>query len=374
MERPEQRLLLACAWSGGEEERRERIASCLGGPIDWEHLLEAAGRHRLLPLLYWRLNAGFRDAMPPAVFKRLHDYFVANDKKSLELTAELLRILKLFEANSITAIPFKGPVLAYSLYEHPALRNFVDLDILVHHRNVFRALRLLPELGYREIARYSRAQERWIIDREYHLRLDHADRRSFVELHWNVLARHFLLPLSIEGWWERAGSVMIQTRQVSDLSAEDLLVALCAHGCKHMWQTLAWILDLAKLLERRQDLDWDYIFEQCAHMDLKRIIFLGLNVVHRVLDAPVREDVLREAKEDRPAMEIARRVERELFAPHGEHRGMRFVRFQMKLKSSPVDKMRFCFRTLSTPSLTEPYPLLHSLISPFYKLQQLWMR
>jgi len=167
-DRPEHRLLLACARVCSDSDRRDLIHSCLGEQIDWEYLLQAAGRHMMNSLLYWHLNATCRDAVPQAIMERLHDHFLKSAKSNLLLTAELLRILELFENNVIPAIPFKGPVLALTLYEDPALREFGDLDILVQKDNVFRALKLLPALGYLKIPDYSPAVEAQIIKREYH--------------------------------------------------------------------------------------------------------------------------------------------------------------------------------------------------------------
>jgi len=55
----------------------------------------------------------------------LHNFF---------LTKELLELLTLFEAHCIPASPYKGPALAIMAYGNLALRQFSDLNILVHKR------------------------------------------------------------------------------------------------------------------------------------------------------------------------------------------------------------------------------------------------
>jgi hypothetical protein len=47
------------------------------------------------------------------------------------LTAELCRLISLFAAADIAAIPYKGPVLGLFAYGNIALRRFVDLDVIV---------------------------------------------------------------------------------------------------------------------------------------------------------------------------------------------------------------------------------------------------
>jgi len=59
---------------------------------------------------------------------------LTNAASNVFLTNKLFEILNLFKENDILALPFKGPVLAESVYGDISLRKFVDLDILVHKR------------------------------------------------------------------------------------------------------------------------------------------------------------------------------------------------------------------------------------------------
>ena len=47
------------------------------------------------------------------------------------------------------------------------------------------------------------------------------------------------------------------------MASEDLLIDLCAHGCKHLWQRLAWIGDIAALTRSRR-LAWDVVIARAA--------------------------------------------------------------------------------------------------------------
>ena len=61
------------------------------------------------------------------------------------------------------------------------------------------------------------------------------------------------------------------------LSPEDLLLALCVHGSVHMWSSLRWVADVARLLERSPQLDWNYTW-QAHDDDVRRALGLGLLV------------------------------------------------------------------------------------------------
>ena len=101
----------------------------------------------MTPLVYQTLSE--RPGLAPAaVFEQLRTRYQLNARKNLKFTAELFRILDCLEANSIPAIPLKGPVLAETVFGDLALRDFSDLDVLVHAHDVLRAKGALQSLDY----------------------------------------------------------------------------------------------------------------------------------------------------------------------------------------------------------------------------------
>src|SRR6185295_18513676 len=68
--------------------------------------------------------------------------------RGTQMTTALGEILDLFERNGIPAMPFKGPVLAFQLYDQPGLRSSVDLDFLVHAEDILHARSVLLTRGY----------------------------------------------------------------------------------------------------------------------------------------------------------------------------------------------------------------------------------
>src|SRR5918994_94858 len=120
-ERPEIELLLSCAATYQDPQAADRIRALLQEEVDWEYLLRMAYRHRTAPLLYWNLNAVCPQAVPKTALYQLRDHFHANNLRNLFLTRELLRLLNLFAAHGVSAVPFKGPALASLAYENLAL-------------------------------------------------------------------------------------------------------------------------------------------------------------------------------------------------------------------------------------------------------------
>ena len=132
--RPEMRLLLCCLHLHPTPETTRQILDLLHQPIDWDKLLELAGWHGAMPLLYVTFKRVAPEQIPAPVLNQLQAQYHANDMRNIILTRELLRLLQLLAAHGIEAVPYKGPALALTLYNNLALRQFTDLDILVRPR------------------------------------------------------------------------------------------------------------------------------------------------------------------------------------------------------------------------------------------------
>lgn len=308
---PEVELLLCCARSRPETADAGRIRALVQAGLDWEHLLALADRHGTLPLLYWNLNALCPEALPEATLARLRAFFQANARRNLFLTGELVALLRLLEAAGITAVPFKGPVLAASVYGNLALRQFSDLDILVQERDVPRATELLVSQGYRSWAGEARpAHQR---ERKF----THDGKGVAVDLHWGFTNRHIPFALDLERLWERLEPIALAGATLHTLAPEDLLLVLCVHGSKHAipWEGLNWIGDVAELFAARPELDWGRVTEQARQLGSQRMLHLGLRLARDLLDAPLSAAIQEKVEADRPAAALAARVRTYLFAP-----------------------------------------------------------
>jgi len=155
--RPELELLLVCARRHVDGETAHRARELAAQPLDWDYLIQNSVRHGLLPLLYTNLKAAAA-AVPQDQLDRLRDLFQKNAVRSALFTGELLKILDLLESEKILAMPYKGPAMAVSLYGNPALRQFVDLDILVRKQDVWRCQELLISMGYEPHFKISQPQ------------------------------------------------------------------------------------------------------------------------------------------------------------------------------------------------------------------------
>jgi len=107
-------------------------------------------------------------------------------RRNLLLAVALVQIVKSFVTEGITAVAFKGPVLALDLYGDVALRPCLDLDLLVPPADVERSERLLTSAGYSPGPLGGRSR-RW--RQRQGQRAFYRPDGAQVDLHWRLLLR-----------------------------------------------------------------------------------------------------------------------------------------------------------------------------------------
>jgi hypothetical protein len=372
--RPEIELLLCCARLHVKPEGSLRLRGLLRQELDWDYLLGAASIHGVIPLLYHHLKANGPEAIPAPVWSRLQEESFQNTAWNLFLTRELLKILALFEAEGISAIPFKGPALAAFAYGNLSLRQFSDLDLLVRWEDLLRAKDLLISLGYHPNISLDGAKETAFLRSRKDYVFAHESNGATLDLHWKILPDYLSFPWELGGLWEgQLERRWLAGKRVLDLSPEDLLLALCMHGDMHVWERLAWLADVAALIEMHPEMDWGKILESADRLHSRRRLFVGLSLAKDLLDACLPEDIWERIKTDSKVQALARQVRQRLFR-EADSRFMIFgeVKFHLRGTERFSDKLKF-FHVAFYPEQPElallPLPrmlyCLYYLVRPF---------
>lgn len=372
--RPEGELLLLCARgvTGGvaDESRARELASTA---IDWDYLFRLAERHAVLPLLYRGLEAHAGGAAPRVFAERLRERCRENATRNMLLAGELARVVRLFESEGVPVLAYKGPALALRAYGELALRRFVDLDVLVRREDVRHAGELLLSLGYAKPEGLNPAHEKFLLRRQHNLAFACEAGRLVVELHWEVAPAPFAaLPLGARTW-ERAEALEVFGQRVRTLSPEDLLLALCVHGAKHLWERLAWVCDVAALVNSHTDFDWAEVLVRARAARVERMLHLGLRLARALLGARVPENVSGEGSDplaDGLAAEVTEGLFRgAAYEPAGLLRGVGFnLRARRRLREK-AGYLRFILTPtdgdLTAVNLPAKMSLVYYLLRPF---------
>ena len=316
---PEAALLLCCARVVMDAASMERAQRLLQEDLDWHALLQTALHHGVMPLLYRNLQTLRPTTVPHAALEQLGHAFHTHAGRALFLTGALCQILAALEAHQIVAIPFKGPVLAATVYGSPILRQFGDLDILVHKHDVLRARDLLLAQGYRPYTPMTDVQEAAHLHARYHYNVLRDDGQVMVEIHWAFARRYWGVALDMAYVQERCTTVSLVGTPLRTLAPEDLLLILTVHGAKHYWPRLGWICDVAEVLRVYQRLDWGLLMAHASTLGIRRILWLGLRLAQDLHGATLPGEVVRQLQSDPTVGGLAAQVRQHLFSQTGQH-------------------------------------------------------
>jgi hypothetical protein len=305
----EEELLLCCARTQMTESARATLKTLATCALDWARVAQMAKTHRLRPLLFKHLKAeGLTGAVPAEFLARLHGHAVAGVARNLALANELANVLKLFQAAGIEAIPFKGPVLAIRNYGNLGLRQFYDMDLLLRRGDMLRAKKILLERGFVSPWKQNGEWEQQHIDAQLGCDFLSADGKVRLELHWSFIQKWLTYEVDIDGIWARAVPWEFAGVKTRLVSPEDLLVYLCAHGAKHLWERLFWIVDIAEFARTETCLDWTKVVADAKRHGNWRVLALGLDLARLKFDAPIPPKVAAEIERDRAINRLRRKV------------------------------------------------------------------
>ena len=393
-------LLLCSARTNIDSKTAEEIRNLIQKDIKWEYLIQIAAEQKVIPLLYQSLKKICPEAVPKTYRDRLRQEVLVNTAQNLCLATELVKLLNLLKEQDIPAIPFKGPVLAASVYGNLALRQFCDIDILVPEQDFVKATEVLSQNEYRP------TEERWLLSDTQHTAsllyaneysLVRNDERVCLDLHHRIIAKqYFSVQIDFEYWWQRLEPVSMLNTTVLNFQSEDLLLILCVHGSKHLWSRLGWLCDIAELIRVDQEIDWARLLKKSRDWGCERMLLLSLCLANNLLGTELPSLVHQRIKADPESQSLAQQVRETLFdnANNGDEEGLSYQKlvFNFRMIERPQDKIYYCVHYLCwrwgwlsiwraiTPtfkdreffSLLSNFYLLYYLIRPVRLVRDFW--
>jgi hypothetical protein len=304
----EKQFLVYCSHSQLDPLLAEKIGRLLERDLDWDYVLNEAEENSITPLVGRQLHAIATGGVPTSAADRLTNACRANTIRCLFLSAELIKILDLFRAHGIQAIPYKGPVLAVQAYDDVTLREFEDLDVILRQSDLPKAHEVMLGLGYRPKFDWilSPGAAASTVPGEYNYRDE--ERRVMVELHTELTLRHFPRPPNLDELSQRLVSVNLNDHEVRTFSVEDGLPILCIHGAKDFWERFSWIADISELVTRYPNLNWDITIQRARALNAERMLHVGLSLAAGLLDAPVASEIRQRLQGDQVATDVASEI------------------------------------------------------------------
>ena len=347
-------LVVAACRSGLGTAHRDDVARAAAQVSDWSGLAAAAVRHGVLPLVHAALADAaplVRPAIPPDVLDELRRRFDENALRNIELARHLVQLAQRLATEGIAFMPIKGPTLAIAAYGNLALRQFGDLDLVIHRRDLARVRALLGADGFVPTNTVPESLDGLAVGTDYHLPLWSPALGIAIEVHW-ALGRRGLGSLRRPDWaWSNATTVTLLGRDLPTLDREAQIVYLCAHGAKHDWSQLARVCDVYAAIRGPATVDWDRVRTIASRARVGRMLSVGLGLCDALLGA----DLVARGWTSRPDPAarslIAEAHTRCLTERHLSTRDA--LRLQLRARDRMVDRFLLSVDVLSSPHVAD---------------------
>ena len=366
------RLLVLCSRINPDENTVFGIRDLAARDICWDSFVRSAIGQRVFPLVFLNFRNFCADKVPLHVMEKLNGLFIRNTARNMFLLKALAGILDGFEKKGIDALPFKGPVLAETVYGDIALRVFTDLDILVAPGDALKARDLLLKKGYLADIFLSERQARAYLKKENFFHLFSPDGRVSIDLHWEMSGRYCLKPMYLDGVKMVSGVSNALGRSVLTLEPEILLVYLSIHNSSHQWEHLESVACMSEIIRSSGRLDWEAMVSFAKTYRSKRMLLTGLCLCMRLFDVRLPDGVSGQIIKDKGLWKVADGLILKLFRARVTSWSWRFSFVHLRIRDHGFDSLRYGLRLLFLSTvkewqafpLTPPFTFLHYALRP----------
>ncbi len=253
-------------------------------PDDWDTLLGMARKHRLEPLLHWRLTRERRELpVPEQIGEELALSFKRATLRSLSLQSDLRSVDRILDQVGIPHVALKGAFLAFHAYPQPALRPMRDLDILVPRDQLPQAYEALIQGGLTRMEQYQGTQR----DDDKHLPPLHAPSgQVHLELHSRFYLPEIvpdrLDPSNSPQFWQRCVERKVAGEAIPFESPTDLLLHLIVHAVfDHQFDNGPLLLSDLSYLLGAEAINWQLFWSLAQAGGHTRGCLLALKLTQR---------------------------------------------------------------------------------------------
>ncbi len=244
-------LAAACCRWPPSPVRDNAVTDAAAAGVDWPRLIAIGKRQRVTALIADGLRrAGVTPPDPFSATLAADASGIAQD--NLKLAAETLRLDRALAEGGERPLMIKGASLAMLAYGTLAVKQSIDIDLLVTPARLEAAAATLTALGYvriRPAPELDAAQFRvWLATAKESAWVSH-ERGIMVELHARLLETAALLP-GVGITSSQQTVALASGATVETLNGPDLYTYLTAHGAWHGWARLKWLADVAALTGR----------------------------------------------------------------------------------------------------------------------------
>jgi hypothetical protein len=351
---PTTELLVQCLRAeDGDPTATEAVRALARRAADWDGVVRSAVAHSVTPALYGGLrSAGALEELPRPVAGQLRARHEAGVRRALLMTGELLRLVDALSSASVRVVPFKGPVLAALLYGDVGMREYVDLDLFVRPADIEPSIREMRRLGYHPALQFSSEELKRFMSYGNEVAFSGGG-DQLVDLEWAIAPRYFGIRFPLSSVFSRLQDVKVGGATLPTPSVEDLLLLLCVHGGKHLWERLSWVRDIARLLVRFPDLEASTVLRRADAAHVRRMVVTGLWMADLVVGVRPPEGFQDAMSTDTDARALATTLRSQIMQRLPSALDPPFRPLHLRLRERRRDRVLHAVRLATTPTLED---------------------
>lgn len=283
----EQQFVCSLARVDLNDSVKNRLLSIMTYPLRWQSIEKIASHNGVGGLLYsnllslikvhelWDIDLSF--------FEKI---YYGNIAKALITENALRALLKVFNAENIPLLIYKGIELVERVYRNPGLRGFADVDFMVFEKDIAPVKEVLRALGYFSLPNHPNLFSNGAVDIDLHTEPFGYSR---------IKARRFAFEVDNETLWEEALLQDVFGYSVYNFSLENELLMLTAHTVKHSFQKMIWSVDVAEILHQyKTNIDWNLCVGKILRAGLQNPFCTILQWVKKYRDVSIPAQVQQE--------------------------------------------------------------------------------
>ena len=401
------KFLIVCCQMKVSENEIEFIRSFIQNPkFNIKNLLALANQHGIQPLVYKTLKnlqpvilgshpkgiscSGIGDPQSqsdnscaslltthyplPTLINELKANYMGISQRNMLMSAELLKLIKLLQENDIESLAFKGPTLAQMAYRDITMRQFGDIDILIRKKDRYTMMDLLMKENFIPEIDLKKSTKETFFDSVNVIGFHNPSTGVYIEIHWELLSKNYAINWEEKVLWEKQETTLINQKEIPVLRLEQLLLYLCVHGAKHLFERLEWVCDIDRSIRANPHIDWSYLLDEAEKLGIKRMLLLGLALSQQLFKLELPQIVQKEIVQDKELPKIISRVIEINFSETSqEGRSYSSFGLLLNMRENLSDKLRFASHGLFAPKfddfkfiqLPKYFAFLYPLIRPY---------
>jgi len=234
--------------------------------------------HHLVPI-YLRSHHPSLVDIDSSSLAEMQRFSQGNTQRILSMTNRFKTVLKALSEQGTRFAVYKGPVLSQRLFGDIAVRQYGDIDLLIHPDDLLMAFQRLIDAGFESTLPPSPFIKAYLKKSRRDITL--GDPLLHLDLHQQIARgpRYYILP---EENWHRLETITVYKQPYPILPLEAELIILSVHAARHGWDHYKLLLDFAGLLIRNPDPDWQKINQLVNHFQARTMFDLGVSLARSI--------------------------------------------------------------------------------------------